>query len=686
MHVLNLDTKITRRIGHEGYFYVYSPYPPPSYAVSDDGVHVVEAGSSLLKIWRVDNTCRTDTTIIDMYGDEQCAYRKYSMSELGHPQGEHGEHTATNIQFAYGDDRLTYTYRTDDTIHRQIVIKPFDASSDKLEYLALGDSYTSGEGDIERKHDGSTYYLQGTEQPGQCHLSSRSYPFLLRNAWHIPEGSMRSVACSGAQVIHDYASSSNGYRGQNNRASNLANIKLQQVNALKKFQPGIVPQLEFVKKYQPSVVTVAGGGNDVGFAEILRYCASPRWSEVFLGDTCGYAVEGSPLKSKLYSAIDTQYSHTKHLLESIHHHSPKTRIILVGYPQFVKEASSSPCGLNAGFLNTDERNMINNAVRYMNDMLERAANDSGAEYGDIEDSLVGGRICEGSEYINGLTQIHSSDLISGRLYEAFHPNVKGHKRMADTILSVKPEAKLLMTTKTNFEPTEGGDVAVQRELISGGVISKANDTVRLTAEPYTFAENSDVTGAMYSKEIDLGRFTADTAGGLDIALKTKAMPIGNHVLLLSGKTPSGENLQVYQFVTVVADAYDGDDDGLPNESDPCFYIQHWYDEKTNEDICMAPSSSSPGTPVGEASLSTAILNLMSIFEEVATKTETSRKDESQSTEVSDETSQPKSSDRSFEVDSEKTSRPQSKLNWYIVASIIIAVVGGLVVVKKIRKK
>ena len=47
-----------------------------------------------------------------------------------------------------------------------------------LNYLALGDSYSSGEGDIGKKANGSSYYVYGTDGNEECHLSSRSYPFL----------------------------------------------------------------------------------------------------------------------------------------------------------------------------------------------------------------------------------------------------------------------------------------------------------------------------------------------------------------------------------------------------------------------------------------------------------------------------------------------------------------------------
>src|SRR5690606_18148670 len=81
-------------------------------------------------------------------------------------------------------------------------------STPQLDYLALGDSYSSGEGDIERRSNGSTYYLEGTDVTGdyekgipeeKCHVSNRSYPFVLQQSGAVEGDRIQSVACSGAK-------------------------------------------------------------------------------------------------------------------------------------------------------------------------------------------------------------------------------------------------------------------------------------------------------------------------------------------------------------------------------------------------------------------------------------------------------------------------------------------------------
>jgi len=143
---------------------------------------------------------------------------------------------------------------------------------------------------------GGAYYLPGTEEDGQCHLSSRSYPFVLRGWWGVDILKMDSVACSGAEILQDYVKRPDSYLGQNSRLDDFSSerIKQEKNQALIDKKPGIIPQIEFIDRYRPKVVTLTGGGNDVGFADVLLSCASnASIGFIPIGDTCGYAKEGS---------------------------------------------------------------------------------------------------------------------------------------------------------------------------------------------------------------------------------------------------------------------------------------------------------------------------------------------------------------------------------------------------------
>lgn len=464
----------------------------------------------------------------------------------------------------------------------------------QLEYLAIGDSFTSGEGDIEQKSDGSSYYLPGTEDLNECHVSSRSYPFLLRDYFGISSERMKSVACSGAQVLPDYIGSSQNYLGQANRISNKKGEALQiaRENALELFSPGIIPQLEYIKRYQPNVLTVMGGGNDVGFGSILEYCASPTWQEIFVDATCGYAKEGHVLQAVLAQSIQSQYNYTLMLLRMIREYSPNTTVYVVGYPSFISESPLADC-LNSGVLDKDERMMIHNGVSTMNAMLAAAAESSGVKYIDIQDSLHGGRLCEGSEYVTGILDVvrarHADE------HEMFHPNGRAHLKIASRITSgdISFEAGMNsqpLPEKIAFNALESFKVADHRVALRQEMtkpIATEQTALELSMPAGSSAPNSEIVITMHSNPTNLGRLLSDGSGSVvDSVLLPDTLKPGRHVLLVETTSPSGEDITYYQFITLVSNQPgDADADGILDENDSCLFITSWVDETTGKDVC-----------------------------------------------------------------------------------------------------
>lgn len=133
-------------------------------------------------------------------------------------------------------------------------------------YLAMGDSFSSGEGDGE----GGVWYEPGTDEQGNkdtfegrnlCHLSRRSYPYLIAKELGyipntadpytpLPDDSFHSVACSGAKIhnlvgganngLVDYLADEDVFRDTNNQYSYDFRGELSE------WQPGHVKQLDFL--------------------------------------------------------------------------------------------------------------------------------------------------------------------------------------------------------------------------------------------------------------------------------------------------------------------------------------------------------------------------------------------------------------------------------------------------------
>ncbi len=316
------DNQYTIIAQHAGSWYggIYNPEPA---AISDDGRYAYINRADWMydtrgcgDIFTIENMDRTQL-------EHPCPYA--NLTAQIHDMTGAKEY---EFQFGFDDDDNQLLFQRQDGANRLAYILQRDnyQPTTQLDYLALGDSYSSGEGDIEKKADNTSSYTAITDGEDGCHISPRSDPFLLRDMYNIPTAKMQSVACSGAQVVSDYNRPLTGYKGQGNRLAHRSEEerKSEQSTALDRFIPGKVPQLEFAKKYKPKLITLTGGSNDVGFADILVYCASTEnaFGTVPIPYTCDYAKEGSDLQVMLNNAIDTQYIYTKTLLDSLHRASP----------------------------------------------------------------------------------------------------------------------------------------------------------------------------------------------------------------------------------------------------------------------------------------------------------------------------------------------------------------------------
>jgi lysophospholipase L1-like esterase len=138
-----------------------------------------------------------------------------------------------------------------------------------INYVALGDSYSSGDG-------------AGNYSGGACLRSAGAYPELWAKA-HFP-ASFTAVTCAGATTD---------------------NVLHQQLGALKP---------------DTTLVTITIGGNDAGFANVMATCSLG-------GDQkCLDAVNQSLAKK---SAIADKLAAT---YAAIKQHAPKAEVIVLGYP------------------------------------------------------------------------------------------------------------------------------------------------------------------------------------------------------------------------------------------------------------------------------------------------------------------------------------------------------------------
>lgn len=164
---------------------------------------------------------------------------------------------------------------------------PANAST-TVNYVALGDSYSSGVG-------AGSYYSSS----GSCDRSPNAYPALWA-AVNSP-ASFTFAACSGATV------------------PSMISSQLSALNS------------------STTLVSFTIGGNDAGFASIMETCVLSSTSTCESDIAAAEASINATLPGKM-----------KTLLSDVHGHAPNARIVVVGYPDFYDLSAWFCLGLSSG--------------------------------------------------------------------------------------------------------------------------------------------------------------------------------------------------------------------------------------------------------------------------------------------------------------------------------------------------
>jgi lysophospholipase L1-like esterase len=537
-------------------------------AVSNDGryafVGAIQSGSSSPKLYDLLGCQSNKEYDLGRVPDlvTGCTQRDIT-TELQNSIG--GFRTLLNVSFSYDSQvlRATATHREASSgpiSHTGVTIVKEDYLQPKSKYLALGDSFSSGEGDTE----GGTWYEPGTDtSKNKCHVSRRSYPYLVAEQLGLHDGPNKSpvdnspfhsVACSGAKNEHVLS--------QTQRPSESPSIWLAGSNR----------QLHWVDRYDPKSATISIIGNDIGFDDKLKRCLGP--------DTCFNSYEE---RVEVLQEIRGKFNDLVHMYETLKDASPGVRIYALGYPQLIDPTGN--CAANV-HLNQTEGQMANDLVQFLNFTIKAAAEKAGVMYIDVENAFSGRRLCEAHTQflaVNGLTAGNDKLLLIGN--ESFHPNQVGQQRMAERVIQqtgglvnvpapANPTAQAPDPFSEKFAGFFRGYKHQDRQ-----VYSLMNDDelaqdviVRLLQQQ---AETEAPSGGSYelwinSEPVYLGTFTPDENGilHLDFTIPESVEP-GFHTLHLYGKNASGEDVDIYKTIYVAASETDYDGDGIANEEDSC---------------------------------------------------------------------------------------------------------------------
>lgn len=230
------------------------------------------------------------------------------------------------------------------------------------EYVAMGDSFSSGQG--------VTPYETGTDTAGppenRCRRSHAAYAKLLDDAPGARLNLTAFVACGGATT---------------------EDVRLGRFNE--------DPQIDALST-STDVSTITIGGNNIGFGPLGLACLA----QLDCTQSTEYANAADILGNDLPGDLDTLFSAIAAKT------SAETRVLVVGYPLLVPEANTPTTWPNCLYLSSSEKTALRGIITDLNQALHDAADRAGDrfEYVDVnyeQSPFKGHELCNDGSYFYG---------------------------------------------------------------------------------------------------------------------------------------------------------------------------------------------------------------------------------------------------------------------------------------------
>jgi lysophospholipase L1-like esterase len=299
-----------------------------------------------------------------------------------------------------------------------------------FKYVALGDSYSAGEGvgpywePSSRCHRSKQAYAHFVQQPGRPDITLFKHAKSGLAKWGFQ-------ACSGATTTNLLPKSQGG-KSQIGYGEPLTQLELDR--SLDRNNNNDLPV-----DAETDLVTLTIGGNDLKFTEVLRRCY------LFANDCTQGSFEGrKPLPQVLAERRSLAANNLRSILQTIRERTQHGRILLLGYPQIFPQSSGEqncgklaqgqfkiPLGINASFglkvslgFSQKEQNYLRQATSELNQTLAAVATEKGAEFVAVDMIFSGHEICgDRGEWINAGSPGTTGFPVDSA---SFHPNASGH--------------------------------------------------------------------------------------------------------------------------------------------------------------------------------------------------------------------------------------------------------------------
>lgn len=262
-----------------------------------------------------------------------------------------------------------------------VLNKYFIDNGEPLDYVALGDSFSSGEG--------VSGFINGTAiaTVNECHRSPKAYPMLIDQDVDYDLNLTAFRACSGAKMENI---TNTGQWGEPKQLSSLSS--------------------------GTDLVTITIGGNDAEFRDVAFTCNFDH------GVTdCLDQLSDSNAIASSQTFIDGIYD----TLEAVQDAAPNAGVIVNGYPYILSSPNTvlgQHCGWYAQVASQQEREAMEELVDNLNDALEGAAAQLGMLFVDPRVSFDEHFPCWPDPYLNNADPVNDA--------YSYHPNEDGQAQYA----------------------------------------------------------------------------------------------------------------------------------------------------------------------------------------------------------------------------------------------------------------
>ncbi len=247
---------------------------------------------------------------------------------------------------------------------------PPEAAEDAVVYVALGDSFSSGEG------------APPYDDQSQCRQAELAWP---RRLYADGDGfvSIEHRACAGARTEH----LAGGWADRN-----------------------LPAQIATEPDPDVTLVTVTIGGNDLGFGDIVGACVLSRCPEP----------DDPDFVERLTTLTDTLRRSVHPALAAAY---PEARIAHVGYPRLTPAPGEDVEG--CGWLDDEDQSRAAAILAALDDAIRSAADTSegAVEYVDVSDAFAGHELCTSESWLNPVGV--------GAGYA--HPNAAGQQALEEAV-------------------------------------------------------------------------------------------------------------------------------------------------------------------------------------------------------------------------------------------------------------